>query len=190
MQDGVVEVVFVVVDPPAALSESVRRWVEVLSLSLPWVLGPSTLVDEEEVIEAETAESEAALERARQSAAIIAEGAQNIVWPIGRPFAEPPPVERRAAAPEVKRHRLGGRVQVHDQRPPARPLPLEIDRREYESAVELVKRLAEHAREQGCTWFFYFDGEEIGEVAPPGPDRGIVEGLLGEWKRSLDGKRG
>jgi hypothetical protein len=94
-----------------------------------------------------------------------------IEWPI-----DPPQL---AAAPET-----GLGVQL------PRPGPdtsVEDERGSLEAAQRLLNELAGLTRSNDCVIAVEYDGEVIGWIEHGSLDEGLAVGLIGQWRRSLDG---
>lgn len=61
----------------------------------------------------------------------------------------------------------------------------EEDRRAFEDAKALIDWAAAIATRDDLYLSVEYAEEVIGEIGPAGPDRGVAEGLLGEWARHL-----
>jgi len=85
---------------------------------------------------------------------------------------------------------LGGVLDLYCAHPPwGERLPVDVDSAQFRETHDLLHALSSLSGEVGA-FQVWFDGEEIGEVANGDLDRSLQEGLLGEWQRSLEERRG
>lgn len=92
-------------------------------------------------------------------------------WPVG------PPEE--AAPPDSG---IGVRLPL-----PGASIEVEMERAALEAATLLIEELAAATEANDAVIAVEYDGEVVGWIANGQPDEGVRTGLLGEWRRALDG---
>lgn len=82
-----------------------------------------------------------------------------------------------------------GILKLYSAQPPwGELLPEEVDRAQLDEATLLVERLTRFSAEQGVELEFELDGETVGSIDRGVVSRDLAEGLLGEWRRTLEGR--
>jgi hypothetical protein len=86
---------------------------------------------------------------------------------------------------------VGVYIEVYSGFPPwGERLPVEVDARQLEDARALIDRMIALSRETGHSIVVEYDGEEIGSIVNGTMTRGLEEGLLQEWARDIEQRRG
>jgi hypothetical protein len=63
-----------------------------------------------------------------------------------------------------------------------------MDRKQLEEVEDLISASSEFSRKYGLTIEFEYNDEAIGWIEQGEPDEGLTIGLIGEWRRVLDGR--
>ena len=136
-------------------------------------------------------EWEATDDAARAMEAFVRQLAASRSWTVTRPVF----VDELDAASSVDDddepiRTIGVAVEVLSGFPPfGERIPIDVDRAEWEDVSELVRRVAEFARDNDVEIVVEFDQEAIGWIKDGAPDRGVTEALLGEWRRAWSRRR-
>lgn len=72
---------------------------------------------------------------------------------------------------------------------PPDALPIELDRQAFDDVCHFIAEACRFSLQSEMTLECYVGNEWIGEINEGVPDRGVRDGLLGEWKRHMDAGR-
>jgi hypothetical protein len=81
---------------------------------------------------------------------------------------------------------LGGYLEIYSAWPPFL-LPREVDLQHLDEVTTLLTQLCEFSRHHGIPFELELDGAFVGRVLNGEMDASLAEGLLGEWRRQLEG---
>lgn len=75
------------------------------------------------------------------------------------------------------------------RRPPGKELPYDIERALLSEIETLMERIADFSRKRQLNFGVTYRGAEIGSIVHGTPDASLSEGLLGEWRRTLESRK-
>ncbi|WP_225981450.1 hypothetical protein [Paracidovorax avenae] len=81
---------------------------------------------------------------------------------------------------------LGGELEIYSAVAPVK-IPREIDIQHFEEVSWVIDFIKRFSSKFGLVFEFQLDGEFVGAIEDGELDRSLSVGLLGEWKRVLDG---
>jgi hypothetical protein len=81
---------------------------------------------------------------------------------------------------------IGGRLEVYSAMPIG-SLPRELDLQALEDVAAFLAEIAEFSRSRNLVFEFLLDGNPVGKIKSGRLDRLLEQGLLGEWRRQIDG---
>jgi hypothetical protein len=115
--------------------------------------------------------------------------ARSRTWALGPPrFINETELSDRPG--ELPRRIVGGVLDLYSAFPPwGGQLPSQVDRQQLQDAEAVVDAMTEFSAGTGHSIIFMYEGEDIGAIDAGDPDDGLTEGLLGEWRRALDGSQ-
>ena len=86
---------------------------------------------------------------------------------------------------------MGGILELYSGWPPwGERLPPEIDRAQLEEVETVIDALSEFSAQTGLPIEFELEGDSVGSIVRGTPDESLAETLLGEWRKSLQARRG
>ena len=84
---------------------------------------------------------------------------------------------------------MGVEIKVYSALPPWKDrLPKDVDETHYQEATDLINSAVEFSRVNQCDLDFFLDNVFIGQIHQGKPDKLLLHGLLGEWRKMLDSR--